>query len=158
AATEHMLAVGAQFEPQEVLRYWRSLTSIPPVQSALEAAAVAGHAEAADEEDDRREDVALLGEAQPGGILERLIHRTEQVDEADDGDQRGILEQVDDVVDDARHNDTQSLRQCHEQLHLPPSQAKRIGGLLLLDRNALQTAAYGLGHIGGVEEGECHHG
>ena len=49
------------------------------VEAAFEAAAVARHAEAADEEEDRREDVALLGEAEPGGVLQRLVHRTEQI-------------------------------------------------------------------------------
>jgi len=49
------------------------------VEAALEAAAVARHAEAADEEEDRREDVALLGEAEPGGVLQRLVHRAEQI-------------------------------------------------------------------------------
>ena|SRR5215813_10621294 len=49
------------------------------VQAAFEAAAVARHAEAADEEEDRREDVALLGEAEPGGVLQRLVHRAEQI-------------------------------------------------------------------------------
>ena len=49
------------------------------VEAAFEAAAVARHAEAADEEEDRREDVALLGEAEPGGVLQRLVHRAEQI-------------------------------------------------------------------------------
>src|SRR5215813_10976280 len=133
-------------------------TGAVAVEAALEATAVARHAEAADKEDHGREDVALLGEAEPGRILERLADRAEQVGKADDGDERGVLEEVDDVVDDARHDDAQRLRQRDEDLHLPPFEADGIGGFFLLDRYALQAAAHGLGHVGGVEQRERHHG
>ena len=41
---------------------------------------------------------------------------------------------------------------CHQ------SQAERVGRLLLPDRHALQAAAHRLGHVGGVEQRERHHG
>src|SRR5438094_7094545 len=87
------------------------------VEPPFEAPSVGRHGEAADEEEHCGEDVALLGQAQPRGILERLIDGPEKVDETDDGDQRGILEEIDDVVDDPRHDDAQGLRQGDEHLH-----------------------------------------
>src|SRR3954466_8887524 len=101
------------------------------VEPALDAAPVARHRKAAGEEHHRRERVALLGKAEPGRVLERLVGGAEQVDEADAGDERGVLEQVDDVVDDAGDDMAQRLRERNEGLHLPPGKTKRIGGLLL---------------------------
>src|SRR5258708_5794412 len=128
------------------------------VEPPLEASPVARHGEAADEEENRGEDVALLGQTQPGGILQRLIDRPEEVDETDDGYERGILEKIDDVVDDPGHDDAQGLRQGDEHLYLPPVETDGVGGFLLTDRDALQAAAHRLGHVGSVEQGECHHG
>src|SRR4029077_230571 len=96
-----------------------------PVEAALEAAAIARHGKAAEEEHSGREDIALFGEAEPGRILQCLLDGAEQVDEADDGHERRVLEQVDDVVDDPGHDDAKGLRQGHEELHLPPAEAER---------------------------------
>src|SRR5260370_11514203 len=105
------------------------------VQPPLEASPVARHGEAADEEENRGEDIALLGQTEPGGILERLIDRAEEVDETDDGDERGVLEEIDDVVDNPRHDDAHGLRQGDEHLHLPPVETDRASGLLLTQRD-----------------------
>src|SRR5882672_301298 len=82
----------------KALRRFRRLlgaAAAMPVEPALEATPIARHGEAANEEEGRGEDVALLGEAEPGGILERLVDRPQEVDEADDGDERGVLEEID---------------------------------------------------------------
>src|ERR1700733_6753748 len=111
-----------------------------PVEAALEAAAIARHGKAAQEEHRGREDIALLGEAEPGRILQRLLDGAEHVDEADDGHERRVLEQVDDVVDDPGHDYAKGLRQGHEELNLPPAEAERCGRLLLPCRDAPQAA------------------
>src|SRR5215469_11950561 len=101
-----------------------------PVEAPLHAACVARHRKAAHEEHHHREYVPFVCKAEPSRVLDRLIHSTEDIEEADDGDQRRVLEEIDDVVDDAGHHMAQCLGKHDEGLHLPPFEADRIGGLL----------------------------
>src|SRR5215207_10419394 len=70
-------------------------------EAPLDAAASQRHQQAADEEHRRREGVALARHPKPGLVLARLADNAEEVEQPDDGDERRVLEQVDDRVDEA---------------------------------------------------------
>src|SRR5579859_7142418 len=114
---------------------------VPPglvtVEPPLHAARVARHREAAGEEHQHREDIALPRESQPCRILEGLANRAEDIEESDDADQGRVLEEIDDVVDDTGHDMAQRLRQHDEGLNLPPLETDRVGRLLLSKLHAL---------------------
>src|SRR5262245_58736903 len=61
--------------------------------------AVLRHGEAEDEVDDRDEDIGLDAEAAPGRLDGRDLGRAQQIVNADDNDQRGVLEHADEGVD-----------------------------------------------------------
>src|SRR3954453_701329 len=92
-------------------------------EAPLEPRRDAGHSEAADKEDHPREEIALAREAEPSLVAQCQVDDSEQVGDADDGDQRRVLEQVDHGVDDGGEHGAQRLWQDDEPLHLPVSQA-----------------------------------
>src|SRR5438309_2020660 len=123
------------------------------VQSAaLQSPAVQRHREAEREVDQRREEIGLDAVSAPRRILQRHLDRLQQVEQADDDDQRGVLEEADDGVDQRRHRDAQCLRQDHRAGLLPVSQAHSIRRFILLLWNRLQSAAHYLRQVGGGEE------
>ena len=115
----------------------------------LEAGREPRHGETANKEDHRGENVALPCETEPRLVAECQVYDAEQVGNPDDGDERGILEQVDHGIDDGGKNGPQGLRQNNETLYLPVAQAQRVRGLGLAARDALKAAPDDLGHIGG---------
>src|SRR5882762_10839167 len=125
------------------------------VQSAaLQSPAVQRHREAEREVDQRREEIGLDAVPAPRRILQRHLDRLQQVEQADDDDERGVLEEADDGVDQRRYRDAQRLRQDHGAGPLPVSQAERIRRFILLFWNRLQSAAHDLRQVGGGEEGQ----
>ena len=78
----------------------------------------------------------------------------QRIQQADEGDQRGILEQPDEGRNDAGDRDLQRLRHDDQPLRLPVVQPQRIGGLILAAGQGGQTAAHHLGDIGGREQGD----
>src|SRR5260370_38912668 len=61
----------------------------------------------------------------PDGITEGSPERSEQVEQRHDRNQRGILEQRDEAVDEAGDDVAQRLRHYDERRGLPPGQAAR---------------------------------
>src|SRR3982074_3899041 len=82
------------------------------VQPVLDEKGVTRHAKAEDEIDDSGEGKA--GEQRrrrrPDRIGERGPQLSEQIEQGDDRDQRGVLEQRDEGVDEARYDVAQCLR------------------------------------------------
>ena len=122
------------------------------VQMLFDPPAVARHREADDEVDRRHEQLAFEEELAPVGVAQRELQRAGQVVQADDGDQRGVLEGADEGVDDRRHHQAQRLRQDDLALRLPVAQAERLRGLDLALGQRLQTAAHHLGQVGRGEQ------
>ena len=73
---------------------------------------------------------------------------SEQIEKPDDRNQRGVLEQADETVDDSGNDDLQRLRQNDKAHHFPIGQAKRLRRLILALGNRLQAAAHHFRHVG----------
>ncbi len=84
----------------------------------------------------------------PVRVGERRLDDAEQIEQADDQDQRRVLEQADEGVDDAGDHDLERLRQDDQAHRLPIAEAERLGGFELALRNRLQAAAHDLRHVG----------
>src|SRR5215472_11161984 len=84
------------------------------VELALEHMAVARHEKAEGEINYRSEYIRLDIEALPVGVGQCRIGGAKQIEQADDGDERGVLEPADKVVDEGRNDHRQRLRQ-HDQ-------------------------------------------
>ncbi|MPL95811.1 hypothetical protein SDC9_41983 [bioreactor metagenome] len=129
------------------------------LQLALEIHRVARHAEVEDEEDGADEDEVLPVGALPGDVgADRIGDGFQRLEQAHEGDERGVLEHADEGRDDPRDRDLQRLRQDHQPLRLPVIEAERIGRLVLAARQRREPAADHLGDIGGREQrDEDHH-
>ena len=76
----------------------------------------------------------------------------QEIEDADDEDQRGVLEQADVGVDDVRDGDLQRLRQDDQPHRLPIAEADRHRAFVLALRDRLQAGAHHLGHVGRGEQ------
>src|SRR5690242_7363960 len=89
-------------------------------QPRLHCASIARHAVAEDQVENGGDRIA--GRAGNGGCPFRIdardLDRTEKIENADNEDQRGVLEQADIGVDDVRNRHGQGLRQHDEPYHL----------------------------------------
>ena len=95
------------------------------VQVPFDPAAVARHREAARRSRWRPRTAGLRGRTCASRRRRSAsCTRAGQVVQADDGDQRGVLEGADEGVDDGRHDDAQRLRQHDLALRLPVAQAR----------------------------------
>src|SRR5438876_4807176 len=103
------------------------LAAAPLVEVALEMLAVFGHEEAEDPVDQADEEVRLPVEAAPVGVVERVGRRGQKVEQADDDDQRGILEGADEGVDQRRDHQGQRLRHDDEGCLARVAEAERVG-------------------------------
>ena len=95
--------------------------------------------------------------AEPVRIGLQQARLAEDVEQADDDDQRGVLEEADEGVDDAGDRDLERLRQDDEPHRLPVAEAHRLAGLVLPIGDRLQPAADHLGHVGGREHRDDDH-
>ena len=97
------------------------------VELALDVLGIARHGETEDPVDQRQREVAGVAGlgAGPFGIVEARLHDAEQIEDADDRDEARVLEQADEVVDDAGNDDLQRLRHDDQAHHLPVGQANR---------------------------------
>ena len=82
----------------------------------------------------------------------------EQIEQRDDRDQRGILEQRDEAVDEAGDDVAQRLRHHDQRRRLPPGQAERACRFPLPARDRLQAAADHLGLIGAGKQRDADQG
>src|SRR3569623_19105 len=112
------------------------------VELALQIHAVTRHGEAEHPIDLGAERIALDLGAEPVGVPRARADDVQEVVEADDRHQRGVLRQADEVVDDAGNGDAQGLRQDDEPHHLPIAEAHRHGAFVLALRQGLQPAAH----------------
>ena len=72
----------------------------------------------------------------------------QKIEKPDDRNQRRVLEQADETVDDSGNDDFQRLRQNDKAHHFPIGQAKRLRRLILALRDRLQAAAHHFRHVG----------
>jgi hypothetical protein len=124
------------------------------VERALEAAAVFGHGEAESEIDHCQQDIHLGAEALPVRVGDGGEAGFQQVEDADDQHQRGVLEEADEGVDQRRDDQFQRLGQHDQKCLLPVRQAKRVGGLALPLGERLQAGADHFGEVGGGEQND----
>src|SRR5690606_16312688 len=117
------------------------------LQMPLERLAVTGDRKAENKIDEGDEQVGFGAEAPPGGIGHGRLGRLRQVEDADDDDQRGILEQGDENADQRRNDHLQRLRQYDFTHLLPIAQADGIRALVLALGYGLQTAAHRFGDV-----------
>nr|GEY82994.1 hypothetical protein [Tanacetum cinerariifolium] len=85
----------------------------------------AGHAETEDPEHQGRENITLGRHAEPLGVGGSLFDAVEQVEQADDDHQTGVLEQRDNGVDQTGDDQLQGLRQNHQPHAAPVTEAHR---------------------------------
>src|SRR3984957_14371289 len=134
--------------------------SLAAPEPALDAKRVARHRVAAGEIDQRRERVAARARhrRRPGRILARGLDRLEEVEDADEEDEGGVLEQAHIVVEDVRDGDAQRRRQHDEAQRLPVAEPERARRFPLPLRDRLQAGAHHLGHVGGGEQRDADEG
>src|SRR5271167_4482631 len=113
-----------------------SATSVR-VQSVLDEQRIAGHSKAEGEVDQsgKRKACEQRARRRPGRIAEGRTKLPEQIEKRDDRDQRGILEQPDEAVDETRNDVAERLRQHDQPGRLPPGQTERACRLGLSARD-----------------------
>src|SRR3954454_3045887 len=96
-------------------------------EPALHEQRVARHPETEGPEDQRRHEIAGGGGLRGGPfrIGEAGVDNAEDIENADDRDERRILEQADEAVDDPWDDDLERLRQYDQAHHLPITEAER---------------------------------
>src|SRR5262249_35964855 len=99
--------------------------------------AVARHGEAEREIDRRDKCIHFDAEGLPSGIDDRGLCRGEQVEDTDDQDEAGILEEGDEGVDQGRDAVPDRLRQYDQPVLLPIGEAERVGSFVLSSRYRL---------------------
>src|SRR5690606_33439541 len=87
------------------------LRPVTGVELAFQMHGITRHAETEQPINQRGEYVALGRHAQPGRVARGALDAVEEVEQADDDHQAGVLEQCDEGVDDARNDHLQRLRQ-----------------------------------------------
>ncbi|KAG1648403.1 hypothetical protein GQR58_029853 [Nymphon striatum] len=123
----------------------------------LEALAVLGHGVGANEVDDRDEEQAFFTNAQEFSLVRNHIASdAQEVEDADDCQQRRFLEGSDDLADQRRNRYSQALRKHDEDRALHGGETERIAGLVLATADGLKTTTHVLGQIGGREEHETN--
>src|SRR3954454_15720721 len=120
----------------------------------FETPAVAGHREAEGEIDQRDEDIDLDAERLPGRIDDRGLGGGQEIEDADDEDQAGILEECDERIHQRRNDVPDRLRQDDQAVLLPVRQAERVGGVVLPSGHGLQAAANNFREISAGEQDE----
>src|SRR6266576_5992847 len=94
----------------------------------FEAPAVARNGKAESEINQSHEQVDLDTERLPRGIDDGGLRCRQQVEDADDQDQTGILEERDERIHEWRDHMTDSLRQKDQTVFLAVREAERVGG------------------------------
>src|SRR3712207_640270 len=122
------------------------------VQLRLQVLAVLRHGEAEHEVDGAHRQVDLHAEALPRRLDDGRLARRQQVEDADDEHQRGVLEEADEGVHQRRDHQAQRLGQDDEARLLPVGQAERVRRLVLALGQCLQPAAHHLREVGSGEE------
>src|SRR2546421_3755976 len=146
--------------PYHLLRPWmptiESVLMIPHsvaamrVQPVLDEQGIPRHAKTEDEVDDPGERKAgeQRGRRRPVWIGKRPAQRSQQIEQRDDRNQRGVLEQADEAVDEVGDDVAQRLRHHDQRRGLAPGQAERARRLTLPARDCLQAAADVLSLVG----------
>ena len=112
---------------------------------------IAGHPVAEAEIENRGKDVSRNHDRRtgPDRILDRIVHRFEEVGHADDRNECRVHEQADEIVDDAGYHKRQGLGQYDETHHARIVQSQRQRGFVLSLAQRLKTASHFFRHIGG---------
>ena len=94
----------------------------------------------------------------PVRIGERRAQLSEQIEQRDDRDQRGVLEQADEAVDEAGDDVAQRLRHHDQPRGLGPGQAERARRLALPARDRREAAADVFGLVGAGKQRDADQG
>src|SRR5579859_7090685 len=89
------------------------LAALAFVETDFQPLAVSRHGEASDEIDRTEENVGFAGQTAPIRIDQRHLGRVHQVEQADDRDQRGVLEIADQIADQGRDRKSTRLNSSH---------------------------------------------
>ena len=108
----------------------------------------AGERDREDDEEHGRDGEARVVEV-VGGVEARLRG---SLGEAEDGDERGVLLQADEVVQERRDDTPDRLRQDDEPERLRVAQSERAGRHALARMHGLDACAVHLGHVRRVDE------
>src|SRR6185503_12585970 len=126
----------------------------PSDEALLEVRGQARERERDEEEQqrDEREDLECVDLADPGRGIERQplglrLSRLEQLDPADHGGKRRVLDDVDEQADERREQPPERLREDHRAVAAHPAEAERRRRLVLLPRDRLHGAAGRLGDL-----------
>src|SRR5713101_7828999 len=124
-----------------------------PLHSLFQPRRELGHDHDHDQVDHRHLRVELERALVEAVALDRLVH---QVRRADGGDDRRVLDDVSELVDEGGDGDPPRLRKRHrhERRYRAQAQAARRLPLARVDR--LDCGAVDLGHVGAVEERQRH--
>ena len=93
-----------------------------------------------------------MGEVEVGGDLD--LGLLERLDRAEDADERGVLLEADEVVQERRDHAAHGLRQDDGRERLAPRQPERARRRLLARVDGLDSGAVDLGDVRGVDEDE----
>src|SRR5919112_5465671 len=118
------------------------------VQLRLQGLAVLRHGEAEHEVDGAHRQVDLDAEPLPRRLDNGGLARRQQVEDADDEHQRGVLKEADEGVHQRRDHQAQRLRQDDEAGLLPVGEAERVRRLVLPLRQRLQATAHHFRQVG----------
>src|SRR5215211_1957348 len=138
-----------------------SAASNPSNEALLEHRRQPRERERDQEEDDHQAGENLEGVdlADPGRREERealalRLRRLEQLDPADRGRERRVLDDVDDEADERREETPQRLRQDHRPVPADPAETECRRSLVLLTWDRLHRAPRRFGHLGASPEDE----
>src|SRR3954470_22333086 len=129
-----------------------SLVPVTGVEAPLERLREARHGKAEDPEAEAREDVGLDVVAEPFLADHDQPRHVQEVVEAHDEDERRVLEQRDEAVDDAGNDEPQRLGQDDQPHALPVAEPHGLGRLVLALGDGLEAAADHLGEVGARED------
>src|SRR5215208_3869402 len=120
------------------------LSSVTPRQPALQVHRITRHGETEYEEDHGRTEIAGRRRhwRHPPLVGEAGLNDAEEIEDPDNGNQDGVLEQADEGIDDPRYHDLQRLRQHDQHHHLPIGEAERARRFILALGNCLKPAAH----------------
>src|SRR5262249_45659115 len=90
--------------------------------------------------DQRDEDVDLDAKRLPGWVDDCGLRRCQEIEDADDQDEAGILEEGDEGIDQRWDHMPDRLRQNDQPVLLPIGEAESVGGFVLAALDSLQSA------------------
>src|SRR5581483_6490285 len=102
--------------------------------------------------DEEHRGIDAVGEVEGRGLVD--LHLLERLDRAEDPDERRVLLEPDEVVQERRDHPADGLREDHVAQRLPAAQAERARGRLLARVHRFDAGAIDLGDVRRVHEHE----